>query len=388
MAFPVDFLRATFRANPAYELVLFDRLTAEERQALANLKQDPNFYGILRPRSPGLSLKSLNRDTALLLFTLQTPGPLPEYMTQAPGADREEVVAKLVLDRILEIEAGGLFLSGADAHGLLQARQPDLAAAGYLGRLSLEAIQYAEALDVSDSVKLSVRMYLYNRVPASPAWKRRFPSPEAVAGYLEVHRSGKNRQFLDEHWVRTKPPPDNPGWLGWSAPRRDRPDAEAREYKLYVSPRAEQIREALTAALEAGARTRARHLKIGHDIYGLLRPDKLVLYFERFEDVQEAAGRLRQQLKGMQAHGVPFTAALDEEGLLSWGMDPPRGTPLLPWQGPSWRRWTTDRLAVALLSAKSASPAPVEPWQFALDRLRLEGIDPSTWVPAQALWEN
>jgi hypothetical protein len=304
-------------------------------------------------------------------------------MTKALGQEGNEVVAKLVLDSILEVETEGGFVSGMDAHRLLQGAQREAGAQGVLARLSLEAIQYGQALDMSDSLQLSARMYHYNRVPASPFWKRRFPSAGAVAEHLQARRLAKGRLLPDQEGT----PADTSGWLSWSAADRARPPG-AREYKLYVSPRCDQLREALAATLEAASQAGGRHLKVGNDVYQILRPDKMVAYFDRFENVQEAARQIDKRLQGMAAHGVPFTAALDEAGLLSWGMDPPRRTYLLSWQGPSWRRWITDRLAAALLSAKSAPPGAVEPWQFALDRLRLEGIDTDTWAPAQALWDG
>jgi hypothetical protein len=164
--------------------------------------------------------------------------------------------------------------------------------------------------------------------------------------------------------------------------------AGSRSFKLYVSPPAEHLREAFNATLEVLTEVRAPSFKIGRDLYGVLRPDKLVAYFGSREAVHDAGDRLRRRLEGMPAQGVPFTAALDAEELLSWGTDPPRGEHLLAWQGPSWRRWITDRLAVALLSAKAAAATALEPWQFALDRLRLEGIETTTWTPATTIWNQ
>jgi hypothetical protein len=43
------------------------------------------------------------------------------------------------------------------------------------------------------------------------------------------------------------------------------------------------------------------------------------------------------------------------------------------------------RLARDLLAARQAA-AP-EPWRFALDRLRLEGVDTETWTPGALLWK-
>ena len=48
-------LALDLRANPRYELVLFDRLPAEERRALADLCREPGFYGVLRAREAGRS---------------------------------------------------------------------------------------------------------------------------------------------------------------------------------------------------------------------------------------------------------------------------------------------------------------------------------------------
>jgi hypothetical protein len=123
--------------------------------------------------------------------------------------------------------------------------------------------------------------------------------------------------------------------------------------------------------------------KVGADVYGLLRPDKIVVYFERFADLQETAASLSERLKGCPAHGVPFTAQLGAAGLLSWGVDPPAEEDLrLPWpQRESWRLRICNRLAAALVLAKRSQQPRISASLFALERLRLEGIDPRTWTP-------
>jgi hypothetical protein len=316
-----------------------------------------------------------------------SPGPLPAYVTTRLGADGNEAIARLVLDRILEIDSAGTFLSGADAHPLVYAEPPSAETGDVLARLSLEAVRYGQGLDLRDSTQLSARLYYYNRLPASPAWRRRLPSPDALAEHLEIHPAGRNRPVLETHWHTLPPRVDNPGWHSWVSAHPDRARVGSRSFKLYVSPGGEQLREAFTATLEVLTAVRAPSFKVGRDLSGVLRPDKLVAYFDRLDAVREAGELLRRRLDGMPAQGVPFTAALDPAGLLSWGTDPPRGEHLLAWQGPSWRRWITDRLAVALLSAQAAAPATLEPWQFALDRLRLEGIDTTTWTPAATIWD-
>jgi hypothetical protein len=109
-----------FRANPTYEVVLFDRLPSEQTDMLSDLRKDPNLYGILRPREhPELGIKSVDRDTALLYFTLKEPGRLPAYIKPMLGDQCNQAIVELVLDGVLEIESHGKFVSGADASRLV-----------------------------------------------------------------------------------------------------------------------------------------------------------------------------------------------------------------------------------------------------------------------------
>jgi hypothetical protein len=126
-----------------------------------------------------------------------------------------------------------------------------------------------------------------------------------------------------------------------------------------------------------------RHFKIGKGAQGLLRPDKMVAYFSSYEDLAETAKQLEQEMARCPAQGVPFTAELGGDGLLSWGVDPPAEEQVLPWlERESWRLWVTNRLAVALIDTSNGNTAKLEPWQFALRRLQLEGVDTHTWTPA------
>jgi hypothetical protein len=174
----------------------------------------------------------------------------------------------------------------------------------------------------------------------------------------------------------------------WSA-RHVQPEARTSHfiYKLYVSPACEFIRDAFQTIIGALVDGQATSFKIGKDLSGLLRPDKLVVYFPSMEAYQETVVLLKQKLSGLSAHGVPFTAEIAGEGLLSWGIDPPVEEQVFHGQeGESWRLWVTNRLATALLTAKADLSDKVEPWQFALERLRLDGVDTESWTPPQFSW--
>src|SRR6185369_3495174 len=128
-------------------------------------------------------------------------------------------------------------------------------------------------------------------------------------------------------------------------------------------------------AVLAGLEDRGGHFKIGADAAGLLRPDKIVLYFADQQSLLQVAGALHARLPGVRAQGVPFSAEITGDGLLSWGMDPPARERVLAWHEPeSWRLWVARRLALAMIAAQAAAPTSGEgalaPAAFALERLR------------------
>lgn len=384
----IDFTAARLRANPVYQFIPFTQLPEQERQVLAALQGDEECYGILQPTGAfPLTLKSVDRNTALLFTRLQAPQPLPANVKVQHGEAVDEAITQLVLDRILEVETGDTFVSGPDAYQMLHRPVSSPASDGKIARLSVAALQYAQALEINDVAQLSLRLYFYNRLPASLQWRRKFSSPEAVITYLGVQSGGAVAQVLARHQYISLPAQSSSGWLAW---RRHTyiHTANSLTYKLYISPACEYIRPTFQAAATIFAQLGVSSFKVGRDVYGLLRPDKLVAYFDSFDELQHAAAQLGAALASTPAQGVPFTAALDEAGLLSWGIDPPKHEQSLGWAAhESWRLWLTNRLAAALLLAKAGPSSQVEPWQFAIERLRFEGIEPYTWTPSKTLWD-
>lgn len=390
-----DITRAQFRANPRYRLLTYDRLPEPYAEAFAELEQDPDFYGVLWPTEPDrLSPKAVCQDTALLFFTLQEPGPLPSYVLRQLGDQGNQELAQLVLDGVLEIASGEseTFVSGADAYEQMYQETFSPLGQGRVAELSRRALVYAQALPITQSARLSARLYFYNTIPVSPLWRRRFSTREAVARYLGIHPSGPHRRTLESTWVQMDAPEDNAGWLIWHSRRQAAGSDQRLRYKLYVSPRPEALPEVWPEIVAAFAARQVRSFKVGNTVYGLLRPDKIVAYCARFEELAALADQLEERLASCPAQGVPFTAGIDPLGLLSWGTDPPHDPQTRPGLArESWRLWVTNRLAVALLAARSAgdeAKATVPPWRFALERLRLEGIDIATWTPRQAIWQQ
>lgn len=396
-----DFSGCAFRASPLYELVPFERLTAAERQGLATLREieeEPGAYGLLRPRSAaglggGLGVKSADRDTALLFLTLRDPGPLPAYVRRAFGDAGLRAVARLVADGVLEVDGGDGFVSGAAALPWLTEKLTvpggTKAAGGRLAALSLAGLRYAHALavnDLNEPLVLAGRLYGYNAVPLTPRWQRLLGSDEAAESWLGIAPGGPNRRRLMRHWAALAP---SSGWHHWAARTPARSGAavdSSATWKLYVSPLPAALPESFGMVLDALAAARPFQFKVGARAAGLLRPDKIVAYFDSFERLAEGAAAVGERLHGVPVQGVPFTAEIGGDGLVSWGVDPP-ASERSPWGGrESWRFWLAHRLARALLAARS-EPGP-EPWRFALERLRLEGIDTDTWTPGALLWKE
>ena len=388
----VDLTSAQLRANPAYELVLFDRLAPSEQHLLREIAKDPDCYGVLRPRGQStLSMKAVSRDTALLLFSLRDAGPLPRFAAQSLGRDCASAIGRMILDGILEIEVDGVMVSGPAASSAISSSSSSPQHETSLAALSRRAIEYAASLKLEDPLELSARLYAYNCIPASRRWREALPNEDATAQYLGL-RDGPAARALGAGWRAL---PQSPAWISWRLENAARTETHRSEtemtYKLYVSPACDRLREAVQAIAESVAQSNAQQWKVGKGIHGLLRPDKMVIYFHHFAELQEVALKIISKLEGCPAHGVPFTAELAGAGLLSWGVDPASEANTFAWLGgESWRGKLCDRLAAAIVhtgvhtrgQAHSETSIVHDTIQFALHRLRLEGINTNTWTPS------
>jgi len=344
-------------------------LRASHHRRLIRLDADRQV--LVRRGAGSQEVTAVCGNTARLFLQRRRPGPPPEPLLSGAGA--HELIAKLVLDDVLEVETKDGFASGGAAYPHLFEGAFSVDIKGYTGQLSLDALLYGQRLGLNDTTLLSARLYRYNTVPASPRLSRwRVPSDSEITTWLAA--SGRTAT-----WQR--PERDSPGaWSAWN--RSGHRSAEDEPvYKLYVSPLYEELRDSLPVVIATAADSPAFAFKLGRPPFGVTRPDKLVLYFRDLAALLEVGKKLAVGLAGVRRHGVPFTAAITEDGLLSWGMDPGRHdqTPGME-HVESWRWWVTNRLAVALRNGGTSESA-VQPWQVALERLRLDGINCETFAP-------
>jgi hypothetical protein len=364
------------RASPRWEIVVVDRLSPGELAALREHDRD-TVYGVLRERKGCTAARPVGRELALLFLVLREPGLVPRSAVADLG---EEAIAALVLDGILEVEHNGVFVGGPAATELIAGPDAARSATSRPAELSIDALRYGEQLAGLSSEELGLRLYAFGRKPVSPVIRRRLRDAEALEAFLGLAPDGPLRRRLEASWRAV---PGSGEWKVWRsrAPARRSSVEGAARFKLYVSPAWEHLPQALDAVVAyASGSSGARAFKIAATQESFSRPDKLVAYFDSLEELRAVAGRLADERGNWTAHGVPFTAAVTSDGLLSWGLDPPRASGL-----GSWREWLTHRLAVHLNDGRSAPAGAVELWRYAIERIRLEGVDPETWSPASEL---
>ena len=293
------------------------------------------------------------------------------------GGRLDDLLVRLVLDGVLEVEADGEFVSGPHAQRVLNL-DPGQGGRGPLAALSIEAVRYGEALGDLSVPELTDRLYGFGHRPPTLRQRRSYRGAGAEDHpWLSSHPV---QSALERSWSVASV---SPHWIMWR-PRTNTTDGGQGTFKLYVSPASDDLADAFAAAAEVlGDGTGVKGFKVGRGLAGLNRPDKLVAYFSRLDDLQAGATRLRTRLEGCAVHGVPFTAEVTPNGLLSWGADRPRRSGARG-QG-SWRFWISSRLALHLDTARKA-PGSGSLSDFALARLRLEGVDTNAWAPTREFW--
>jgi len=316
-----------------------------------------------------LAGKVVDEGGAELFEAMRRPGRLPAH-----ASDR---LAELVLDGVLEIEANEGWVSGPIAYEAVVETTAFEHELDRLGRLSHAAVAHAQRLGLTEVERTMARLYFYNRVPVAARWERAYPRPSAVLERLAC-------PALSRHWVGGLPADERAvDWLSWSRcdeELRDRADRLV--YKLYVSPAVEALPDVLAVLADTLTEAGAQRFKVGPDAAGLLRPDKIVVYMADVRELEDVARALTAALDGVPAHGVPFTAQLAGDGLLSWGGDPPRDAGPVGGSAESWRVSVSRRLAEYLLAAHAAPLRRISPADYALARLGIDGINVRSFAPA------
>jgi len=343
-------------------------------------------HAVVRPAGGPVAPKRVDPAGAALLEHLRRTTLLHDAL---PARDRvpatlervTRMAAALVLDGVLEMRVGRRFVRGGAALADADFREHDGAAA----RLATAALRHGCAFASRGTPAVAETLYRYHTSPRPPWWRSRFPSRRSVAAFL--HLDGPETHHVIAHaWREARGPRSRSVWRGWEARDAAPHDPRRPQPKVYVSVRPDALPDAFAITLGTlAAVPGASHVKVACTVDGPLRPDHLVAYFPDRATLRAVVPALERDLAGLPARGVPFAAALTPDGMLSWGVDPPRRP--TPRDGAtSWRAWLALRLAGFLTAAAACGPSPVAPHLVALARLPALGVDPHTWEPSPDLW--
>ena len=239
---------------------------------------------------------------------------------------------------------------------------------GRIARLSLAAVQMAANAGPSEPGALARWLYRFGTLPRTSAHERDFGPDDEPLAVLGLSRGGVVRRRLELVYEASS----IPGWYAFA--RTGTPMQLTAACKLYVSPRPEALPDAFAPIVDAFIEAEVRSFKVGRGIEGLLRPDKLIAYFDDADRMSDVVQVLKRQLRGCPVQGVPFTCEVGGDGLLSSGVDPPLGGATA-----SWRSWVTARIARALISRRQRASSDIA--TAVLDDLRMAGIDTVRWQP-------
>src|SRR6185369_17737552 len=88
------------------------------------------------------------------------------------------------------------------------------------------------------------------------------------------------------------PDSDDAHWISWARKQGRTTRADDSTYKLYVSPHPDSLPQTFSTLIDVLSEHEHLQFKVGGSALGILRPDKLVVYFESVESLQRTADAL------------------------------------------------------------------------------------------------
>jgi hypothetical protein len=244
-----------------------------------------------------------------------------------------------------------------------------------ISQLSSRALSLAAALPTTETARIARWLYQYGSLPREPTVELDFGSGDDPMAVLGLTLGGVARRKLEVTYEATT----YPGWLSFAL--TPTPVLIQAACKLYVSPRPEALATAFPIIAETFVEMEVRSFKVGRGIEGLLRPDKIIAYFDNRSDLDAVVNTLCERLNGCPAQGVPFTAEVGLDGLLSWGIDPPPSAEAL-----SWRSWITKRLANEIVKVRPSADSRAV--AAALSGVTALGVNTAQWTADSCVFSD
>ena len=363
-----------FRSNPRFDAVAVNNLSSEQRGSIESIGGG-KIWSVLCNRSSGQYTTALDHQSTMLFYSLQRPRSLTGILKQVVQPEQHRDFVRLLFDEILQVELpDGSFTDGVRAY---EKYSCTASLPNSLDRLSNSAINHAISIRSKSEVVLARRLYTFNTTPRTQRWNARLGNPDSLTRWLGLTPGStwlrRLRHHFSEHGSLSGASP----WLQWT--NRAAEPAARTFHKIYVSPKLDRFAEVLRLAGEVCVDLNVPAFKVGATVSDILRPDRLVIYLHDEPSVWQLGTELQSIFAEYEPHGVPFTAPLGPTGVLSWAVDP--GLPAThkpidePW---SWRVAVSANLACSIARATGkAHDSTIK--EYALERLRLDKIEPNNW---------
>ena len=366
----------TIRASPRYELIVADRLEPVERERHAERRRDDRVRRHSCAWRGSAGGTPVGRSLALLFLTLRDPGLVPRSTLEDLG---EDTIVALDPRRRPRGRARRCLRRRAGCGRRLRSGGRRYRDRGR--RRSARWRRCGTARSFGSLVRGARLSALRLRSQARALTRSRLQGARQLDTFLGLVRRRAHRAA---HWRRSwraLPPASRRSVarvaIACSAAQRlDRPRGSVQA--LCEPGLAGASRGVPTPSSRSRPRRRgARALKLAATPAGLCRPDKLVVYFVDLDGSARGRRTARRPLQRVERPRGSVHGGGRERRAALVGRRPSRATGL-----GSWREWLTRRLARYLCDARSAPGSGVEPWRYALERIRLDGVDPEILVAA------
>ena len=362
----MELLDCIFRRNPIYEI---EHRYMQKDYPIPQTSAVTEFYLRHRGDKKDRPTISLTLTEAQIIYTLEGQQELTSSCVRLLGNDLHYTIIGMVYDNIIQVQNKGIFEGGPTCSFVKEVLHsfPTFSAPNHLiSKLSWDSIHYANYFSHLSQNEIVQKLYSYNAFPRTRFYDHFndwFGTEDNIRLCNQIRKS---------YTSNSSNPPVY--WFSWY--HNVHGISNDLSYKLYISPKPNDVRHVFSIVANICCTMLVPAFKIGANLHGIIRPDKLVLYFSNYDALERVALRLREVLQGIEVQGVPYTNPFDTNGLLSWAIEPVQ-TSFEPATTLSWR------MHVASCIGRYLKLAYVQNLDFnilnILARIRLQGIDSNDW---------
>lgn len=370
----------SFKQNKKYCLVEKNSISKAEMDLFQDLLNSEDCFGIFRPLSEGFSYKIATKKIADI-FNLLKKRLSFSFIKKAfklKVNELELLLCNLIENSLLVLDVGSKSYSGNEAFSKLYKLHSfeKNTTNSIVSKLSFQAVYYGYNLNENRVQDLAAKLYHFNTLPSTGERLKLFKSKSTS----EIFNL---KQIFGDEFLKYFNMNENEYWLYFSVKKVYGQVSANNTYKLYVSPQPEFFRECCEVLAKFIPESTSFSFKLGVGLQGILRPDKIVVYFSSKNEMLAFAKKLIKNMDDIKAQAIPFTVQLDRKGLISWGVDPPRIKTNIFWEQSSWRVWLTSKIAHYIIQYKNSKVENLTIEEYIKHKLSWDNINSNTMEPGR-----